>query len=74
VSSTPERSISRMTSSANVHELDVGCVEVPNRGYKGQFVEFAGLSEAISGDLTLHGVTKPVRLTINSFKCFSIPC
>jgi polyisoprenoid-binding protein YceI len=27
----------------------------------------------VQGDLTLHGVTKPVTLTINSFKCMAHP-
>ena len=27
----------------------------------------------IEGDLTLHGVTKPVKLTIESFKCIQHP-
>jgi polyisoprenoid-binding protein YceI len=27
----------------------------------------------VMGDLTLHGVTKPVTLTIQSFKCFTHP-
>jgi polyisoprenoid-binding protein YceI len=46
----------------------------PTAEYKGKFVEFAnGAPKTISGDLTLHGVTKPVTLTINSFKCFEHP-
>jgi polyisoprenoid-binding protein YceI len=28
-----------------------------------------GAPTAVDGNLTMHGVTKPVRLTINSFKC-----
>ena len=52
--------------------LDVS--KFPTAEYKGQFVEFAGaVPKTILGDLTLHGVTKPVRLTINSFKCFEHP-
>jgi polyisoprenoid-binding protein YceI len=46
----------------------------PSAEYKGKFVEFAnGAPRTISGALTLHGVTKPVTLTINSFKCFEHP-
>jgi polyisoprenoid-binding protein YceI len=46
----------------------------PTAEYKGKFVEFAnGAPRTISGDLTLHGITKPVTLTINSFKCFDHP-
>jgi len=52
--------------------LDVS--KFPTAEYKGQFVEFAGaVPKTILGDLTLHGVTKPVRLIINSFKCFDHP-
>src|ERR1700722_11898363 len=52
--------------------LDVA--KYPTAEYKGKFVEFAdGAPKTISGDLTLHGVTKPVRLTINSFKCIEHP-
>jgi polyisoprenoid-binding protein YceI len=52
--------------------LDVA--KYPTAEYKGRFVEFAnGTPRSISGDLTLHGVTKPVTLTINSFKCFEHP-
>ncbi len=52
--------------------LDVS--KFPTAEYKGQFVEFAnGAPRTISGNLTLHGVTKPVQLTINSFKCFEHP-
>ena len=52
--------------------LDVA--KYPSAQYKGKFVEFAnGAPRTISGELTLHGVTKPVTLTINSFKCFEHP-
>jgi polyisoprenoid-binding protein YceI len=52
--------------------LDVA--KFPTAEYKGTFVEFAnGAPRTISGDLTLHGITKPVTLTINSFKCFEHP-
>jgi polyisoprenoid-binding protein YceI len=52
--------------------LDVA--KYPTAEYKGRFVEFAnGAPRTISGNLTLHGVTKPVTLTINSFKCFEHP-
>jgi polyisoprenoid-binding protein YceI len=52
--------------------LDV--TKFPTAEYKGRFVEFAnGAPKTIAGDLTLHGVTKPVTLSINSFKCFEHP-
>jgi polyisoprenoid-binding protein YceI len=52
--------------------LDVA--KYPTAEYKGKFVEFAdGAPRTVVGDLTLHGVTKPVTLTINSFKCIQHP-
>jgi polyisoprenoid-binding protein YceI len=52
--------------------LDVA--KFPTAQYKGRFVEFSnGVPKTISGELTLHGITKPVTLTINSFKCFENP-
>jgi polyisoprenoid-binding protein YceI len=52
--------------------LDVA--KYPTAEYKGKFVEFAdGAPKTIAGDLTLHGITKPVTLTINSFKCIEHP-
>ena len=46
----------------------------PTAEYKGKFVEFAnGAPKTISGNLTLHGVTKPVTLNIISFKCIEHP-
>jgi polyisoprenoid-binding protein YceI len=52
--------------------LDVS--KYPTAEYKGKFVEFAnGAPKTISGNLTLHGVTKPVTLNINSFKCIEHP-
>ncbi|HWW06743.1 YceI family protein [Collimonas sp.] len=46
----------------------------PDVTYKGNSVKFDGdkLVE-VDGELTLHGVTKPVKLTINSFKCIQHP-
>jgi len=52
--------------------LDV--VKYPTAQYSGTFVEFKdGVPKTIAGKLTLHGVTKPVTLSINSFKCFENP-
>jgi polyisoprenoid-binding protein YceI len=45
----------------------------PNATYKGKLV-FKGENPAsVNGELTLHGVTKPVTLTINKFKCIQHP-
>ena len=42
----------------------------PTATYKGRFSKFNGDAPAeVTGELTLHGVTKPLKLTINSFMC-----
>jgi polyisoprenoid-binding protein YceI len=42
----------------------------PTATYKGRLVKFKnGAPTEVEGELTMHGVTKPVTLTINSFKC-----
>ena len=41
------------------------------KGTLGGFVD--GAPTTVTGTLTLHGVTKPVNLKINSFKCFQHP-
>jgi len=46
----------------------------PTATYKGKLDGFAnGVPTQVVGDLTLHGVTKPVSLRINSFKCLPHP-
>jgi polyisoprenoid-binding protein YceI len=46
----------------------------PSATYKGTLVKFKnGAPTEVQGELTLHGVTKPVTLTINSFKCMQHP-
>ena len=52
--------------------LDVA--KYPTAEFKGKFVDFAnGAPRTVAGVLTLHGVTKPVTLSINSFKCIQHP-
>src|ERR1700743_3078990 len=52
--------------------LDVA--KFPTAEYKGKFTEFSNdAPKTIVGELTLHGITKPVTLQINSFKCFEHP-
>jgi polyisoprenoid-binding protein YceI len=52
--------------------LDVA--KYPTAEYKGNFSNFDGaVPTTISGNLTLHGVTKPVTLRINSFECIQHP-
>ncbi|WP_022975333.1 YceI family protein [Nevskia ramosa] len=46
----------------------------PTATYKSTKLTFSGDTlTAVDGDLTLHGVTKPVRLTVNQFKCIPHP-
>jgi polyisoprenoid-binding protein YceI len=52
--------------------LDVA--QFPMAQFKGKFADFANdAPKTVVGELTLHGVTKPVTLKINSFKCFDNP-
>lgn len=45
----------------------------PTMNYRGA-IQFNGdTPKAVDGQLTLHGVTKPVKLTLNSFKCMPHP-
>ena len=46
----------------------------PQATYRGKLEAFKdGVPTRVSGELTLHGVTRPVELTINSFKCIPHP-
>ena len=46
----------------------------PTATYKGSLAKFKdGAPTEVEGQLTLHGVTKPVKLTINQFKCMLNP-
>jgi polyisoprenoid-binding protein YceI len=46
----------------------------PTAVYKGKLEGFKpGGNPKVSGELTLHGVTKPVALKVNSFKCIQHP-
>jgi polyisoprenoid-binding protein YceI len=46
----------------------------PTATYQGKFTKFNGDAPAeVQGELTLHGVTKPVTLKLNSFKCMPHP-
>jgi polyisoprenoid-binding protein YceI len=52
----------------------LNAAKFPTATYKGTLGGFAnGAPTTITGNLTLHGVTKPVALTINSFKCMQNP-
>jgi polyisoprenoid-binding protein YceI len=45
----------------------------PTATYKGKMVFKGDVPATVDGELTLHGVTKPVTLTINKFKCIQHP-
>lgn len=46
----------------------------PTATYKGKLAGFKnGEPTEVDGDFTLHGVTKPLKLKINSFKCINHP-
>lgn len=46
----------------------------PTATFKGKFSKFKeNAPTEVQGDLTLHGVTKPVTLTLRSFKCMPHP-
>jgi polyisoprenoid-binding protein YceI len=46
----------------------------PTAKFSGKFTKFTGATPTeAQGTLTMHGVTKPVTLTINSFKCMQSP-
>jgi polyisoprenoid-binding protein YceI len=46
----------------------------PTATYKGKLAAFKGdVPTEVQGELTLHGVTKPVTLKVNSFKCMPHP-
>jgi polyisoprenoid-binding protein YceI len=52
--------------------LDVA--KYPTATYKGKLANFKnGQPTEIEGELTLHGVTKPLTLKIDSFKCMTYP-
>ena len=46
----------------------------PTVTYKSKSITFTGdTPTSVAGELTLHGVTKPVTLTLNKFKCIMHP-
>jgi polyisoprenoid-binding protein YceI len=46
----------------------------PRATYKGRLVDFVdGRPTRVVGDLTLHGITRPLTLTIDAFKCMPHP-
>ncbi len=65
--------LDKMNEAARGPELfDVA--KFPRATYKGRLTGFAhGAPTRVEGELTLHGVTRPLELTINSFKCVPHP-
>ncbi len=61
--------------NAHAKKPDIFDVEkYPEITYKSKSITFTGdTPTSINGELTLHGVTKPVTLTINKFKCIMHP-
>ena len=56
--------------SAEIFDVE----KFPTATYKGTLAKFKeGAPTEVDGELTLHGVTKPVKLTINQFKCMVNP-
>lgn len=54
------------SKSADIFDV----VKFPKATYKGKFSKWNGdVPTEVTGELTMHGVTKPVKLTINSFMC-----
>ncbi|MBC7956678.1 MAG: polyisoprenoid-binding protein [Cytophagales bacterium] len=62
-----------MNSKAREPDL-FDTAKYPQAIYKGRLEGFSnGAPSRVVGELTLHGVTKPVTLTLNSFKCVPHP-
>ena len=63
--------------NTHVKGSDPGMFDVakfPTATYKGKLAKFKdGAPTEVQGELTLHGVTKPLTLTIRSFKCMTHP-
>ena len=48
--------------------------QFPTATFKSNSIKFTGdVPTSAEGELTLHGVTKPLTLTINKFKCIDHP-
>ncbi|MBW8811428.1 MAG: polyisoprenoid-binding protein, partial [Lysobacter sp.] len=62
-----------MNEHANKAEL-FDTAKFPTATYKGKLAGFKdGAPSKVEGELTLHGVTKPLELKINKFKCMPHP-
>ncbi|MET3653312.1 YceI family protein [Dyella japonica] len=65
--------LDKMNEAARSNELfDAG--KFPTATYRGQLAGFVnGAPTKVDGTLTLHGVTRPLELSIKSFKCMPHP-
>lgn len=62
--------LNKHASSADMFDV----AKFPTATYKSKSITFNGDTPAtVNGELTLHGVTKPVTLTLNKFKCIQHP-
>lgn len=63
----------KMNTRAKAEDLfDVA--KFPTATYKSKSITFKGDTPAsVEGELTLHGVTRPVTLTLNKFRCIEHP-
>jgi len=58
------------TRSAEMLDVE----KYPTATYKGTLTGFKnGVPTEVDGQFTLHGVTRPLKLTINQFKCMTYP-
>lgn len=64
----------KLNSHAKSDEKMFDVAKFPKAYYKSKSITFKGdVPASVNGELTLHGVTKPVTLTINKFKCIEHP-
>jgi polyisoprenoid-binding protein YceI len=67
---TGDAALDKHVRSAEFLDID----KYPTATYKGTSIRFEGDKPVeVIGTLTLHGVTKPLNLKIDSFKCFQNP-
>jgi polyisoprenoid-binding protein YceI len=63
----------KMNAHANTPDM-FDSAKFPTATFKGKFAKFTGdVPAEIQGELTMHGVTKPVTLKVNTFKCMVNP-
>src|ERR1700752_3198836 len=69
-----EKSSGTVEISVDTSSIDFGHAKLPTATYKGTLGKFKdGTPTEVTGELTLHGVTKPVNLIIDQFKCMPNP-